>query len=436
MLKNTVLNSIDRALMAGVRLLSAILIARILGPGGYGVFQFALTASIIAATLADFGFGIANNYLASRYPHLRAKLFVNALIFVGVLGTITAIGTAAAIWAFRSHYFPELPETYLWWIPLSIPIQALQISLIGLTYGANRFKDKMIGTFLHYIIFLAAIVLFASLDYLSINILMPLWIVGLGISSLYWIGVLWKDVPSVPRWDRAVLKEQLSYGRNSYLYNAAHMLNFRLDLFLVAFFLKAEHVGWYALATSITEALLYLPKALSNVVLTETATELQKGIKSNHHLVYKGIILIIGAAIMGTTILAPFLLPLIFSSNFIPAIVPLLLLLPGTLAMALGIIAAYHLFGIGRAFQPSLAALIATAITIILDLLLIPLLGIQGAALASTIAYIVFFLICLYFILSYTRVSVLMLLIPNKIDITTFAKLSKDVIDQARLKVI
>lgn len=403
--------------MAGGRLLSAILIARILGPEGYGVFQFALTASIIAATLADFGFGIANNYLAGRYPHVRAKLFGNAVFFVGVLGTITAIGTAAAIWAFRSHYFPELPETYLWWIPLSIPIQALQISLIGLTYGANRFKDKMIGTFLHYIIFLAAIVLFASLDYLSINILMPFWIVGLIISSLYWIGVLWQDFPSTPKWDRAVLKEQLSYGRSSYLYNAAHMLNFRLDLFLVASFLKAEHVGWYALATSITEALLYLPKALSNVVLTESATELQKGIKSNHHLVYKGIILIIGTAIMGTAILAPFLLPVVFSSNFIPAIVPLLLLLPGTLAMALGIIAAYHLFGIGKAFQPSLAALIATAITIVLDLLLIPLLGIRGAALASTLAYVAFLTVCLYFVLAESGASVKSLLIPRKQDV-------------------
>lgn len=417
MLKNAALNSVDRALMAAARLLSAVLIARVLGPDGYGVFQFALTASIIAATLADLGFGIANNFLASHYPHVRPRLFANAMTFVSVTGTITAIGTSVVIYILRPHRFPELPESYLWWIPLSIPIQALQISLIGLTYGADRFKDKVVGTCLHYIIFLAAIVLFASLDHLSINILMPLWIVGLSISSLYWTGVLWKDFLSAPKWDRAVLKEQLSYGRKSYPYNAAHMLNFRLDMFLVAYFLKAEYVGWYALATSITEALLYLPKALSNVVLTEIAMQLRNGIQSNYHLIYKGIILVIGVAIILTAILAPFLIPAVFSASFTPAITPLLLLLPGTLAMALGIIAAYHLFGLGKPFQPSLAALIGAVITVALDLLLIPLLDINGAALASTIAYITFCGVCLRSIIAECKTRLRALFIPTRADI-------------------
>jgi len=402
--------------MAGARFLSAILIARLLGPEGYGIFQFALTTSIIAATLADFGFGIANNYLASHFPHVRPKLLSNALIFVGGSGTIIALLSGVVVTVFKNRAFSELPEAYLWLIPLSIPIQAVQISLIGLIYGASRFREKVIGTSLHYALFLSTTTALAFLETLTTNSLMVLWIAGLSISSIYWIGILLRGDSAGLQWDKASLKEQFSYARNAYIYNAAHMLNFRLDMFLVAYFLEAEDVGWYALATSITEALLYLPKALSNVVLTETATELQNGIKSNHHLVYKGIILIIGAAIMVTAILAPLLLPLVFSSSFIPAIAPLLLLLPGTLAMALGIIAAYHLFGMGKAFQPSLAALVATIITVILDLLLIPLLGIQGAALASTLAYVAFLTMCLYFVLAESEANVKSLLIPTRQD--------------------
>jgi len=306
------------------------------------------------------------------------------------------------------------------------PYPSPHIPLIGLIYGANKFKDKVIGTCLQYVVFLCAIVLFTLLDYLSINILMPLWVVGLSISSLYWIRVLWKDAPSMPKWDRAVLKKQLSYGRNSYLYNAASMLNFRLDLFLVAYFLNAKSVGWYALATSITEAFLYFPKALANVVLSEVATQLKNGAKANLHLVYKVVLLIIGSAMIGTAILAPLVVPLIFSSSFTPSIVPLLLLLPGTLAMALGIIASYHLFGLGKSFQPSLAAFIAVAVTIILDLLLIPLLGIKGAALASTLTYIAFLIVCLYFVLSSEEgVSVRSLLIPMRKDIAAMLLIVK-----------
>jgi len=426
MLRNIVLNSIDRSIMIVARLLSVILIARFLGPEGYGVFQFALTTSIIAATLADFGFGIANNYLASRYPRARPKLLGNTLIFVGGVGTTIALLSGIMITAFRNYAFPELPKTYLWLIPLSVPIQAIQISLIGLVYGANRFKEKVSGTSLHYVLFLFSITLFAFFGLLTTNNLMLFWIIGLSISSLYWIKVLLKDGLGKPQWDRANLKKQFSYGCNAYIYNVSHILNFRLDMILVAYFLKAEHVGWYALATSVTETLLYLPKALSNVVLTETATEVKNGTKPNHYLVYKGTILIIGVAILGTAILAPFLLPLVFSSSFIPAITPLLLLLPGTLAMALGIIAAYHLFGLGKASQPSLAALAATIVTIALDLVLIPFLGIQGAALASTIAYIVFCFMCLHFVLSETKVSMILLLIPKKHDIEILLRLSRN----------
>jgi O-antigen/teichoic acid export membrane protein len=198
-------------------------------------------------------------------------------------------------------------------------------------------------------------------------------------------------------------------------------------MFLIAYFLKAEHVGWYALATSITEAFLYLPKALSNVVLVETATKFKNGVTSNHHLIYQGMTLIIGAATIGIAILAPFLIPLIFSNSFIPSITPLLLLLPGTLAMALGIIAAYHLFGLGKAFQPSLAALIATVITVVLDLLLIPWLGIPGAALASTFAYTAFLIICLYSVLVESDMGVKSLLIPTKQDLETLLTIAKKV---------
>lgn len=417
MLKNAVLNTVDRVIMAGARILSAIVIARALGPDGYGFFQVALTASVIAATLADLGFGIANNFLASHYPHMRIKLLGNSIIVVGSLGIISALGTFAIISVFRANYFAELPDSYLLWVPLCVPIQAIQISLMGLIYGTNNFREKVIGTSLQYFSFLFSIVILACIGNLSANSLIPLWFLGLVISSIYWIGILLKNVSCIPAYDKAIFKEQLHYGRNAFLYNAANMINFRLDLFFIAYFLNAECVGWYALATSVTEALLYLPKALSNVMLTEIASNQEDNIKSRYSMTYRSIIFVIGVATIGTGVFAPFMIPIIFSQSFEPAVAPLILLLPGNFAMALGTIAAYHLFGLGKSSLPSLATLVATIITIILDVVLIPIFGIQGAALASTISYSVFCIICLHFLFSITRIRPAELLIPRAKDI-------------------
>jgi len=417
MLKNTVLNTVDRVLMAGSRILSAIVIARVLGPEGYGVFQVALTASVIAATLADFGFGIANNFLASQYPHMRAKLLGNAIIIVGSLGVISALGTLAVIYVFRINYFTELPDNYLLWIPISIPVQAIQISLVGLIYGTNKFKEKVIGTSLHYFLFLFSIMILACIDSLSADSLIPLWVLGLVISSIYWIAILLKNASSMPTYDKSILKEQMHYGRNAFFYNVANMINFRLDLFFIAYFLDADSVGWYALATSVTEALLYLPKALSNVMLTDIASNQGDDVKSRYYMMYRCIIFIIGMATIGIAIFAPFAIPMIFSQRFEPAVAPLILLLPGNFAMALGTIASYHLFGLGKSSLPSIATFVATVVTIVLDVMLIPIFGIQGAALASTLSYSIFCAVCMYFLFSITRIRPAELLVPRIKDI-------------------
>ncbi len=421
MLKNVAFNFIDRVVLAGMRFLTALLIARMLGPEGYGIFQFAITTSIVAATFADFGFGVANNYLAARRSNIRAKLLVNSLLFVGWMGTLVGIGTFVFLSFFRIHRFSDLPDIYLVWIPLSIPIQAIHISVMGLIYGSNRFKDKLITTCIHYIFFLATIILIDILSYASVDILMPSWVGGLVASSIYCILLLGKNASDEIGWNRAIFRDQLSYGRGAFFYNLAQLLNFRLDMFLVAYFLDAEHLGWYSLATSVTEALLYLPKGLSSVILTETAMVFQKDVRFISSI-YKQLILTMGVVITTVALIAPFLIPVAFSAQFSPAIVPLLILLPGTLSMGLGIVSSYYLFGMGKALWPALAALTGTFLSLTLDLLFIPLLDVMGAALGCTIAYTSFALLCLYFLRCHTKISVSLMLVPTKDDWATILR--------------
>jgi O-antigen/teichoic acid export membrane protein len=99
------------------------------------------------------------------------------------------------------------------------------------------------------------------------------------------------------------------------------------------------------------------------------------------------------AVVLGAT--ARWLVPFIFGQAFAPSVTPLWLLLPGTVAFTIPNILNAHLAGRGRPQISALAAGISLVATVSLDVLLIPRLSIAGAALASSIAYVVTALVVL-----------------------------------------
>ena len=74
---------------------------------------------------------------------------------------------------------------------------------------------------------------------------------------------------------------------------------------------------------------------------------------------------------------------LILLPAFGPAMVPLLVLLPGVVALSGANVVGSYLRGIGRPGMPSLVSLVALAVNIVANLVLIPRFGIVGAAAAS-----------------------------------------------------
>jgi O-antigen/teichoic acid export membrane protein len=85
--------------------------------------------------------------------------------------------------------------------------------------------------------------------------------------------------------------------------------------------------------------------------------------------------------------LASPLLPLIYGASYTPMLVPLLLLLPGVVTLSLFKVLSVGFFGRGQPMLASWVALIGLVFQVGVDIMLIPRLGIAGAALASSLAY-------------------------------------------------
>jgi O-antigen/teichoic acid export membrane protein len=90
---------------------------------------------------------------------------------------------------------------------------------------------------------------------------------------------------------------------------------------------------------------------------------------------------------LGLSLVGRFLIQFIYSSAFIGAYIPMLMLLPGVVLLGGAKVLTNEIAGRGYPHYNSINAGLALVLTVGLDLMLIPRYGVAGAALASSIAY-------------------------------------------------
>jgi O-antigen/teichoic acid export membrane protein len=117
------------------------------------------------------------------------------------------------------------------------------------------------------------------------------------------------------------------------------------------------------------------------------------------------------------------LVRLLFGDSFAPAASLFQLLAPGIFALGLAAVLSHHFAGEGYPLPAVLAAGIALALNIALDVLLLRPLGLREASIASSTAYVVF--LALQSRLFVARAGGYRVLIPGWDDVRTLARLAR-----------
>lgn len=152
-----------------------------------------------------------------------------------------------------------------------------------------------------------------------------------------------------------------------------------------------EQVGYYRAALKLAEFLWFIPMALQTVFV-HSMSELWSNDKTERiselaARTTRYTFLLTGVMGLGLAALANIAVPIYFGSEYMPAVMPLLLLLPGTLGFAVArpILAISQ--GKGDLKFPIIATGTAAGMNFVLNLLLIPRFGMQGAAVSTSIGY-------------------------------------------------
>lgn len=366
-----------------------------LGPEGKGMLDVALLVPGVLGLLVTGGLGIANVYYAGSRRLTTETLVANS-VAVCILATLLGYLLAGmlVVSGLLSSWLVNVPLWLIGLALLSLPFNLLTGYLLTILQGQQRIAAvNVIGLTLGAATLLLSLTLVVICQLGLLGAVLAATAANVVYLAASW-GQLGRQTRSLaPRWDWSVMRSTLSFGLRGHIANLFQFFNYRLDMFLVNYFLGPAEVGIYGVAVRVAELLWHLPNAASFVLFPKTAAARVEEINTFTPRVLRYTLGLTTLGALGLALVGPWLIRLIFSTAFSAAYVPMVWLLPGVVLLGGAKILINEMAGRGFPQYNALSAGIGFVATVILDLLFIPRWGIRGAALASSISYGIVFIV-------------------------------------------
>ncbi len=383
---------------------TAAITARWLGPEGKGQLAMLVLAPGMLQLLLNLGMSAANVYYAGSKRLSVGRLTANSMAF-SLLGTLAGIIVFLLLLAGNVLHVlvPGVSSHYLMLGMIALPLGLLTVNLRSVLQGLRHIQTLNILSVVQAVLTLPLVALFVIGLKLGV---MGALISSLGIQAVMLIVTGWcvkgEGARFRPEWNPRAIRAVLNYGLRNYVGDLLQFCNYRLDAFIVNFFLGPVGVGLYGVSVALAELLWQLPNAASFVIFPKAASSTHEDMNRFTPRVFWIVLGITSLGAVGLAAFGEMAIRFIFSSAFLKAYVPLLALLPGVVLLGAGKVLTNDIAGRGYPHYNSITAGIALVVTLVLDFVLIPRMGVVGAALASTLSYT---LTCFVSIVFYRHIS-------------------------------
>jgi len=390
--------------------------ARYLGPTAFGSFNFIFATVSILAPLGSLGI---KNALAgllaearSSHGHAMNGLLSSALI-IEVSGTLL-LSLCLLPWLLTSR---NMTTNGL--LVCAIAINFFNSGEVFEAYLFNQHRGALVG-----LSQLVQVLLGAALTIAALITRAPLVAFGviLAIQAAIYALALWTCVYCscassnkslyINKWQ--TIQSLLSRGSPFVLSGLSVMVYMKSDLIMLEWLRSSREVGYYSVAVKASECLYFLPVILANNFLPRLkrfASYQLDCVLANLKRFYKFSWLLGVCMVAVTMLFMPVLIPPIFGPQFSPALPALLALGPAAFAVSTGCASTtwMNVNGYGRII--AIQSVFGAISNIVLNLLLIPGFGIVGAAISTSLSYLMSVFV-IGFCFRDIRTNILMLAFP------------------------
>lgn len=380
------------------------IVARYLGPDGLGLFSMVTMIAGIIVLIAGMGIDIAVVKYVAEYKNDKNRLhavFSSAFITVAIFGVAASIVLFVLSDKFASIFdmssLSPLLKIYAFVFPFSLTYGII----LGVLNGLREMKYYSIIKTLYGILMFLFILTFLFLGF-GVEGAVIGAMLALIVATLI-AGIIIKKFVHFTISDyRKNTKMLTSFGSRLVGVNMIGQIYHYIDILMIGYFLTSTDVGYYAVAMSLSRFFWLVPGAMATVAYpTISECWAKNDIQAINKLVdkatkYSACILVFAG--MSVIFFAKDIITFLFTSEFLPAVLPLTILIIGTVTSGIlksvgGIFAS-----VGKVNVVLKISAIGAVVDIILNIALIPTYGIIGAATATTAAYVLNVIITIYFL--------------------------------------
>ena len=397
-----------------------VVVTRALGPEGR--WQYALLSYTIMLLILMFGEGLitTNTYLVSKVTDRVPQAVTNSLLY-GIAFSALIGALYFPIWKVLP-FFSQGMERALIFAALAIAaLKVLSDSLSAVLLGLERMLKYCAMPVLIVSLYLAGNIAALHLFKWGLLGVLGSWILALAIA----LGVLLffflkaGELGRAPDW--SLLRQTARVGWRATITKVFIFLLFYADSSLVARLSTEAQAGIYTIVLVYADMVQRIPNLATVVLFPKVSSDKVQNKDELTAQVSRGILLICLALCAGFVALGPQITAL-FGEEFESAYPCFLRLIPGVIAAALGSVINVNLWGRGFPWVVVAAPCLAFAVDIGLGWTMIPAFGIAGAAMAKSMAYLVWTgMLCLYF-LRVTSISPREVLLPRFSDLSTWSR--------------
>jgi O-antigen/teichoic acid export membrane protein len=224
----------------------------------------------------------------------------------------------------------------------------------------------------------------------------------------------------------------LHYGMRAYFSYFAQSLNIQLGVLVMGFFLLKSEVGFYAIALAIATRIEIIPGALYEVLMPRLA----KNRSQSADLLCRALRVIMIAVSTGAIVLGLICRPLVrfaFGEEYLPVVGVTYTLLVGVVLRSAGKVVTTYFFAVDRPGINSITKLFGLVINVISLMVLIPIYGLRGGAVGTTLSYSLEAIIMLAAFYWVSKVNSWKMLLPGISDFLAFKNLVVSIIEKACL---
>ena len=405
--------------------MAGVILARVLGVEGKGAYALVLLVPKMAVTLGNLGIRGANIYFLGKKEKEERNIIANSLFLAFIIGLFIIFSPL------RENFFSGVPQNYLYFGIFSIPFLLLSSYFNGVIIAKDLIKKLVVKDVVINVISLLLLGLTVWYFKLGLIAALVVWFIILVVDAF--INFVFVNQASRKikwRFSVPVFKESIVYGLKIYLGNLVQFLNYRLDMFLVSFFMGVRFVGFYSIAVSLAELIWYFPDSFATMLFPRVSSSSEKENNRFTPLVTRNVALLLLIEILFILVTGRFVVWLLYGEGFFPSLRPFYFLLPGVLILGFGKILSADLAGRGKPVINAYISIVALFINISLNIYLIPKMGMSGAALASTISYTVTGILTIIYFIKLTGCKLSKILFVQKEDFAYY----RDFINKKLLK--